>query len=118
MANPLRNEDKLYEILKKENVSVHPVVWELINHHIRNDLSLISTGIGLLRLTPDWILKEASDLIVKRYKESNGPGEPPPDLITLADRILERIRLMDVQLKKLRELTLKEELNDDQAYGR
>jgi hypothetical protein len=42
MANPLPNEDELYERIKKEKITIHPVIWELLTHHIGNDLSLIT----------------------------------------------------------------------------
>jgi hypothetical protein len=52
MANPLPDEDNIYEMIKRENIRIHPRVWELINHHIRNDLNRISTGIGSLVFIP------------------------------------------------------------------
>lgn len=42
MANPLPNEDELYEKIKKEKITIHPVIWEILTHHIGNDLSLIT----------------------------------------------------------------------------
>ena len=42
MANPMRNEDKLYQILQEENAKIHPIIWQLLDHHIRNDLYSIS----------------------------------------------------------------------------
>lgn len=38
MANPLSNESEMYERIKQENIKVHPIVWELIDHYISNDL--------------------------------------------------------------------------------
>ena len=46
MANPLSNEQEIYERIKKENITVHPLVWELLDHHIRNDLHIINIIIG------------------------------------------------------------------------
>jgi len=46
MANPLSNEQEIYERIKKENITVHPLVWELLDHHIRNDLHVINIIIG------------------------------------------------------------------------
>lgn len=41
MANPMPNEDKLYQVLKDENAEVHPIIWQILDHHIRNDLFVI-----------------------------------------------------------------------------
>lgn len=46
MANPLSNEQEIYERIEKENITVHPLVWELLDHHIRNDLHAINIIIG------------------------------------------------------------------------
>ena len=41
MASPLPNEDKIYERIKNEKIAIHPLVWELLTHHIGNDLFVI-----------------------------------------------------------------------------
>jgi hypothetical protein len=46
MANPLRSEVQIYERIKKENIKVHPLVWELIDHHIGNDIHIIQFIVG------------------------------------------------------------------------
>ena len=46
MANPIPDEDKLYQILNDERVKVHPIIWQLLDHHIRNDLNAISMLAG------------------------------------------------------------------------
>ncbi|RKY31375.1 MAG: hypothetical protein DRP74_05055 [Candidatus Omnitrophota bacterium] len=46
MANPLPNERQIYEKIEKQNIIIPPLVWELINHHIRNDLYMINLIIG------------------------------------------------------------------------
>ena len=45
MANPLGNENELYERIKKEKIEIHPIVWELLTHHIGNDLSIITMAL-------------------------------------------------------------------------
>ena len=42
MAIPLSNEDELYERIKNEKIEIHPVIWELLTHHIANDLYMIT----------------------------------------------------------------------------
>jgi len=41
MARPLPQESLIYERLKQQNVQVDAQVWEILEHHIRNDLFLI-----------------------------------------------------------------------------
>ncbi|MFH1875318.1 MAG: hypothetical protein ABH865_00315 [Candidatus Omnitrophota bacterium] len=105
MANPLPNEAELYARMEKEHINVHPLVWEFINHHVRNDLNWITMCIGLHRSTPRWILRLASSLISLLYKISRQPGEPPPDLLSAFNGTIERVKNIDRFLKNLREKT-------------
>lgn len=105
MANPLGNEKEIYKKIKDEDIVVHPVVWELVNHHVRNDLYLVSIAAGSLRAIPVWILKAASFFIRFLYKVSFQPGPPPESLIKICDVSLKRVKEVDIFLKKLRELT-------------
>ena len=107
MANPMRDEDKIYEQIEKENITVHPVVWELISHHVRNDLNLASVAIGSLRMTPKWILATASWVIRFLYKISRQPGLAPENLNKICDMTLQRVKGVDKFLKKLKEVTCK-----------
>lgn len=42
MANPLPNEKELYERIKSENISVHPLVWDTMYHYLGDYISAIS----------------------------------------------------------------------------
>lgn len=106
MANPLRDEEKIYERIKRENITVHPLVWELISHHIRNDIYLISLATESLRMHPLWILKLASFMIKLLYRASFQPGKPD-DLIEVCDKSLSRIKDIDEFLSKLKKATYK-----------
>ena len=46
MANPLSNEKELYERIQKEKLTISPLVWQLLDHHIRNDVYAISLIVG------------------------------------------------------------------------
>lgn len=102
MANPLPEEGKIYEKIKKENIRLNPLLWELISHHIRNDIYLISLSIDSLRTHPLWILKFASFMIKFLYKITFHRGKPS-DLIETCDNSLKGIKEIDEFLKKLRE---------------
>ena len=88
MARPLENEDKIYEKIRQEDISVHPLIWELLTHHIGNDLHIIN-----LILAP-------SILPAK--------GEPKPVSAENARKIYEKVLSVQKFMKKLRESTKKE----------
>lgn len=46
MANPLNNEKELFEKIKKEKLSIPPPIWELLTHHIGNDIYAIAMIAG------------------------------------------------------------------------
>jgi hypothetical protein len=108
MANPLRDEDKIYERIKKENITIHPLVWELISHHIRNDIYLISLAIDSLRTQPLWLLKCTSFLMKFLYRASFQRGKAA-DLIGVCDSSLKGIKRVDEFLTKLKKTTYKPE---------
>jgi len=71
MANPLKDEGKIYERIKQEGITIHPILWELMNHHVKNDLNYISLVLcDILYPTPRWILKSAQFTINILYKIS------------------------------------------------
>ena len=105
MANPMPNEDKVYERIKNENMRIDPLIWDLLNHHVRNDLTWITMSVGVQKETPQWILRAAYGLIKFLYKVSFQPGEPPEDLIKVFDGTINQVKKVDDFLKKLREKT-------------
>jgi len=46
MSNPLPHEQEIYERIIKEGITVHPLVWQLIEHHIHNDVYMINLIVG------------------------------------------------------------------------
>ena len=105
MANPLTGENKIYEQIRNENITVHPLVWKLLNHYIRNDLNKISTGIGTLLFMPVWILKSASVVITLLYRISFQPGDPPVGLKKICETSLDGAKSIKEFLAKLRDAT-------------
>lgn len=101
MANPLKEEKQLYAQIKKEKITMHPVLWNLFNHHIRNDTTIISMAVGEYALLPRWILKTASRVIKVLYRLSRLHGSPPQDLDLMADKTLKRIKNIDRFMKDM-----------------
>ncbi|MEM7816825.1 MAG: hypothetical protein QXZ20_02840 [Candidatus Aenigmatarchaeota archaeon] len=105
MANPLANEKEIYEKIEKEKLTIHPIIWELINHHIRNDLNYIILSAHFQCETPRWILKFASFMIAFLYRISFQPGDPPPPLLKTFEGIANRVTIIDKFLKNLYQKT-------------
>jgi len=68
MANPLPKEKEIYERLKKENIIIHPLIWELINHHIRNELHMINLIIGSTVLDGEILSEGDAGKVLKHSK--------------------------------------------------
>jgi len=69
MANPLPNEQEIYEKIKKENITIHPLVWQLIEHHINNDLYMINLIIGSTVLGGEVLSEENARKVIKHSNE-------------------------------------------------
>jgi hypothetical protein len=46
VANPFPHENEIYKKIRKNRLTVHPEIWELINHHIGNDITVIELIVG------------------------------------------------------------------------
>ena len=46
MSNPLSNEKELYEKIEREKLTIPQPIWELLDHHLGNDLYAISLIAG------------------------------------------------------------------------
>jgi hypothetical protein len=73
MCNPLINEEKIYEVLEKEHLGVSSLIWQLIDHHIGNDLYIISliAGSHVIGKDKDPIPVEQGEKIIKYCEEIN-----------------------------------------------
>lgn len=83
MSNPLSNEKELYEKIEKEKLTIPPPIWELLEHHLGNDLYAIS-------------------LIAGSYITGEDK-EPIP--VQDGEKIIKHIEGIRVFLKKIREST-------------
>ena len=86
MARSLSNEDEIYEKIEKEKITIHPVVWELMTHHIGNDLSIITMALDgtVLSNRPKPLDKETAQkmhdhafnikALISKLREATGRG--------------------------------------------
>lgn len=72
MANPLPNEQEIYEKIKKENITIHPLVWQLLDHHINNDLYMINLIIGSTTLDEEPLSKENAKKVLNHTEAIKG----------------------------------------------
>ena len=105
MANPMPNEDKVYERLKREKITIDHDIKELINHHVRNDVNWISMFAGDYQFVPQWILKVCSWQLKFLYKLTRQPGNPPADFITFYQGTMRQVKNVDKFLVKLFDAT-------------
>ena len=81
MANPLSNEKELYEKIEKNKLTIPQPFWELIDHHLGNDVYAIS-------------------LIVSSHITGE---EKEPIPVADGDKIIKHVEGIRAFLKKIRE---------------
>jgi 5-methylcytosine-specific restriction endonuclease McrBC regulatory subunit McrC len=64
MANPLPHEQEIYEKIKKENITIHPLLWELLEHHVHNELYMINLIIGSTTLDGETLSVENAQKVI------------------------------------------------------
>ncbi len=42
MANPIPNETELYERIKREQIHIHPLIWDVMYHYLGDYISVIN----------------------------------------------------------------------------
>lgn len=95
------------ELLKKisdENITIHPVVWDILTHVIGNRAYAIILILGELSDMPKWIIKASSCVMIFLYKVSGGKG----NLHTVPyylERIQRNTTLLKEFIDRLREAT-------------
>lgn len=109
MAKPLPNEDKLYNKIRQERLLIHPLVWQIIIHHLRNDLQVISLGAQELLSAPAWLIKTNCFLSSLLYKLFFYPGKAPTNIVYVCNTILGRVENVQELLNKLKALVDQDE---------
>jgi len=68
MANPLPNEQEIYKKIKEENLTIHPLIWQLIEHHVNNDIHTINLIIGATVLDGKPLSEENAKKVLNHSK--------------------------------------------------
>jgi len=98
--------EELLEKIKNENITIHPTVWELLNHVLGNRIYALELTVGDFLANPKWLFKVASFVMTSLYKISGGRGQIYPILHYL-ERIQANTEQMDAFMKRLRAATEK-----------
>lgn len=71
MCNPLNNEEKIYEVIEKKRLGIPPLIWQLLDHHLGNDLFIITliAGCHVSGHTQEPIPPEEGKRIIERCQE-------------------------------------------------
>ena len=66
MANPMPKQQKLYEEIKQSGVSLDPRIWQILSHHIGNDIQVIYLSVRCLADLPPWMKK--MHMVIMRFR--------------------------------------------------
>ena len=71
MCNPLNDEKKIYEVIEKEHLGIPPLIWQLLDHHLGNDLYVITliAGSHVIRDAQEPIPAAEGKKIIERCQE-------------------------------------------------
>ncbi|MBI5049592.1 MAG: hypothetical protein HZC11_01635 [Nitrospirae bacterium] len=71
MCNPLNNEKEIYEKITKERLAVPSAIWQLLDHHLGNDLYIITliAGSHVTGESQELIPPEEGKKIIERCEE-------------------------------------------------
>lgn len=95
---------ELFNKIEKEQITINPVVWQLLNHVLGNRLHAINAILGDFLDNPSWILKAGSSLMIFLYKLSGGRAKMYTIKETLG-RALDNAYQIRAFLDRLREIT-------------
>jgi hypothetical protein len=105
MANPLPYEDKIYSRIKQEKLTVDPDIWDLIEHHVYNDLNYTNVFVGEYQFVPKWILKAGHWVIMTLCKLSRCQFPPSSDIIKLYEVTMQHNKNVVDFLRNLKSVT-------------
>ena len=99
--------EELFKKIEDNNITVDPVVWELMGHVLGNRIYIISLIITDLLDTPKWILNAGSRLMIFLYKMSGNQGKMRT-LSELAERAAKNADQATEFMSRLRKATKRE----------
>lgn len=94
--------EELFKKIEDNNITVDPVVWEVMGHVLGNRIYIISLIIADLLDTPKWILNAGSWLMNLLYKISGNQGKMRT-LSELAERAAKNVDQATEFMSRLRQ---------------
>lgn len=96
--------EELFKKIEDNNITVDPVVWDLMGHVLGNRIYSITLILSDLLDTPKWILNAGSRLMIFLYKISGNQGEMN-SLSDIAGRISKNADQATEFMSRLRQTT-------------
>jgi hypothetical protein len=100
MANPMPNEQELYEEIKKAGVSLDPRIWQILSHHIGNDIQVIYLSVRCLADLPPWVRK--MHMIIMKFHRPFQRTVIARDIHAVCGEALNRVENINELMKKIR----------------
>ena len=69
MSNPLPNEAEIYKKIEDGNINVPPLLMELLEHHIGNDVYMINLIIGSTVLDGEPLSVENAKKVIRHCQQ-------------------------------------------------
>lgn len=101
MSKPLPDEHEVYKAIEEKQLTIPPEIWKVLQHHIGNDLQVISLAAQNLLLTPGWIRKSSAWFAKFLHKVSRQPGRQPLETEFVCKEMLRRVENIDSLMQRL-----------------
>ena len=100
MANPIPNEQKLYEEIKQSGVSLDPRIWQILSHHIGNDIQVIYLSVRCLADLPPWV--RCMHMIIMKFHRPFKKTLIARDINAVCGQALTHVENINELMKKLK----------------
>jgi len=100
MANPMPDEQELYEEIKQAGVSMDPRIWRILSHHIGNDMQVIYLSVKCLADLPPWI--RYMHMIAMRFCRPFKKRSISHDINAVCSSALEHVENVNGLMKKMK----------------
>jgi hypothetical protein len=107
MANPMPNEQELYEELKRAGVKLDPRLWQIFSHHLGNDIQVIYLSVKCLSDLPPWLSYVYRAVVrIQRPFKRRGISE---DIPTVCAEALQRVDSINGLMKRFKAIARENE---------
>ena len=94
------DEQKLYEEIKEAGVSLDPRLWQILSHHIGNDIQVIYLSVRCLADLPPWV--KGLHMVVMKFHRPFKKTVIARDLDTVTAAALEHVENINALMRKIK----------------